>query len=720
MFDWNDEELADIIWDEATESGDHIVPYPKENEQKLLVTFRDQIKKQGDQDANTIKTVEQKTSGPKNDSTDCRLESSSQFNRNEGFSAPGFDMDSWSDLPLSIAECGKGYAGGNGQDSIREISNFNTARDDAAQLDSDRELFVDEHVDKEGGFLDYGWANIGSFDDLARLFRNDDSIFEHEGLGNADELWSSTDVISSPAKSFPLSRALKSTPEQCEVKMEFVPHETQSSTLGNGKMNDHDSHGLHNLHPSRDEVSGKQSCLSIDSLTECAAEGSKSLLKEKTTPEEIGKTEASNSHSLSEKDIGEEGSKQKKSQIKSEEKGEGKLSQDSRGNWSPTANQCQQFGNQFATSALQTFPSSVLSPQGQIGGLDSLRYLPTSHSYFPAGYGSQAPSYMPPFQHHPERDKAHPVLVGHESSPRSSKHASALRKSPDVSNNSLIMTPLEKIEKLKRRQQMQAMLAIQKQQQQFNRQATCTDQSMAQKCQQEAQSEDTVGTKLEAEANLKIPPSVGPTSPVEQDDSNTVSMVVDECSLEETILDHLLEVIGKLDNKTRLCIRDSLYRLAQSAMLRHSAADTISTNKSSGDENEAAAKDESNSHNRSTSELDAETETNPIDRTMAHLLFYQPTESSARPVQDGEMPKSTVPTKLPFEPKIEGLVKLPMECLSESSTEKQSVSHPEAKSPCTFSEAQHEGQFSGSPYIITNASNNDPEDGGVMDIEASK
>ncbi|KAJ4979274.1 hypothetical protein NE237_010054 [Protea cynaroides] len=694
MFDWNDEELADIIWDEATECGDHIVPYSKKNEQKLLITFGDESKKQWEQDANTTKTVEKKTP-PKNDSIDCTPGSNSQFNTNEGFSAPGFDVDSWPDLPLSVAECCKGYVGRNGQGSISEISNFNPERADTDQLDIDHELFMDKHVNKEGGFLDYGWANIGSFDDLDRIFRNDDSIFGHESLGNADELWSSTDVSSSPAKSFPLSAscpssrlgALKSTPQQSEVKMEFVPHEAKSSTLENGKMNDHYSHSLHNLDPSRDEVAGKQSCLSINSLVECAAGGSKTLMKDKTTPEEIGKTEASNSYSPSENnaiqnDFADKGSKQKKARMKLAEKSEGKLSQDLGDALSPTTNQFQQFGNQFATSTLQTLPSSVPSPQRQIGEPDSLRYLQTSHSYFPAGYERQAPLYpfVPPLQHlHPEKDKRHLLLVGHEFSPRSSKNASVLRNSPDISNGSLIMTPPEKIEKLRWRQQMQAMLAIQKQQQQFTHQATCTDQSMTQKYQQEAQSEDTVGTNIEAEENLKLPPSMDPTSPVEQDDSNTVSTVVDEYSLEETILDQLLEVIGKLDIRMRLCLQNSLHRLAQCAKLRHSAAETSSTNKRSGDENEGVAKEESRSLNRSTSGLDAETETNPTDRIVAHLLFYRPTESSARLVQDAEIPKSTIHTKLPCEPKIEGVVNLSMERISESSKEKQSVPHPGAK-----------------------------------------
>ncbi|KAJ4970340.1 hypothetical protein NE237_003439 [Protea cynaroides] len=726
MFDWNDEELVNIIWGEASESGDHTVPYPEKNEQKPLVTCGDQSKKQWDKDANTVKPAKQKTLAPKNDSPYCRLEGSPQFDTNEGFSTPRFDVDSWPDLPLSIAECGKGYGNRNGQDSLSEISSFNPAKADTAQLDSDCELFVDDHVDKEGGFLDYSWANIGSFDDLDTIFRNDDSIFGRESLGNAAELWSSTDVISSPEKSFPLSAGspslglgtLKCTPEQYEVKMEFVPQENPSSTPGNGKMNDNDSHDLHNLHPSKDEVTEEQSCSSIDSLVECARGRSKPLLKEKTTPEEIGKTEASNSYPPGENSASQDDSTDKeikqrmllKSLIKAEEQSEGKLSQDLCSAWSPTPNQC---GKQFATSAGQTFPSSVLSPQRQIGGHDSMRYLQASHSYFSAGYGDQVPHYpfMPPLQHiQPERDKHHLVFAGHGFSPKSSKHA---KKSPDVPNSSLIMTPREKIEKLRRRQQMQAMLAIRKQQQQFSHQATSTDQTITQKCQQEAQSEDTVATNIEAEENLKIPPSLDPTSPVEQDDSNTVSMVIDDSSLEETILGQLQEVIGKLDIRVRFCIRDSLYRLAQSAMLRHSAAETTPTNKSSGDENEAAGKDEAKSPIRSTitSGLDAETETNPIDRTVAHLLFYRPPESSARPLQDGDMPRTLIPNQLASEPKIEGLLNLPMECLSESSTEKQSVFHPGTKAPCTFSEPHHDDQFRSSPYINTPdvVSNNEPD-----------
>ena len=41
-----------------------------------------------------------------------------------------------------------------------------------AQLDKDLEIFQNNDGGKEqGDFIDYGWANIGSFDDLDRIFR---------------------------------------------------------------------------------------------------------------------------------------------------------------------------------------------------------------------------------------------------------------------------------------------------------------------------------------------------------------------------------------------------------------------------------------------------------------------------------------------------------------------------------------------------------------------
>lgn len=40
------------------------------------------------------------------------------------------------------------------------------------QLDKDDEIYKNSHeVKEQGDSVDYGWANIGSFDDFDRIFR---------------------------------------------------------------------------------------------------------------------------------------------------------------------------------------------------------------------------------------------------------------------------------------------------------------------------------------------------------------------------------------------------------------------------------------------------------------------------------------------------------------------------------------------------------------------
>jgi hypothetical protein len=97
------------------------------------------------------------------------------------------------------------------------------------------------------------------------------------------------------------------------------------------------------------------------------------------------------------------------------------------------------------------------------------------------------------------------------------------------------MTPQEKIEKLRRRQQIQAMLAIQKQQQQL----------VHQKCSQENQIQHVEGADLEVE-DLSTLASFDPNSPIEQDDSNTISLAVNDYSMEDTILYRLQDIISKV------------------------------------------------------------------------------------------------------------------------------------------------------------------------------
>ncbi|KAL2491745.1 dentin sialophosphoprotein-related [Abeliophyllum distichum] len=211
----------------------------------------------------------------------------------------------------------------------------------------------------------------------------------------------------------------------------------------------------------------------------------------------------------------------------------------------------------------------------------------------------------------------------------------SFKKSVNAAVKPPSMTPQEKIEKLRRRQQMRAIIAIKKQQQQFGNQVSIIENSTME------------GGNIEVDENVTSFPSLEPNSPIEHDNSSTVNNAVfNDCSVEGSILHRLQETIDKLDIQIRLCIRDSLFRLAQSAKQRQHSSDTISFNPSSKDD--ALSKYEGNNPERFTRMPDVETDTNPIDRTVAHLLFHRPLEFSGKAA---EAPESPISAKLPCERK---------------------------------------------------------------------
>eukprot|EP00258_Populus_trichocarpa_P037843 XP_024453862.1 protein LNK2 isoform X1 [Populus trichocarpa] len=142
------------------------------------------------------------------------------------------------------------------------------------------------------------------------------------------------------------------------------------------------------------------------------------------------------------------------------------------------------------------------------------------------------PYSMPGLSHIQSGDFKHqPLASGYEVSSVSG-NANPINKLADCPVKPQRMTPQEKIEKLRRRQQMQAMLAIQKQQQQL----------VHQKCSQENQIQHVEGAGPEVE-DLSTLASFDPNSPIEQDDSNTVSLAVNDYSMEDTVLYMLQELV---------------------------------------------------------------------------------------------------------------------------------------------------------------------------------
>ncbi|KAH1225568.1 Protein LNK2 [Glycine max] len=634
MFDWNDEELANIIWGEGGESVDHIVPYPEVNEDVSNI-------KEWNQEAAATKLTKLKRPEAKTDFHERKLGSSSNLDNSGELLTSGYGTNAWPDLSLSTSA-------NIDQGSLEETT----------QHEKDAEIFQTAHEGKEqGDFVDYGWVNIGSFDDLDQIFSNDDPIFGHASLDNSNELWSSKDV-SKNAAPLPLdtpssSGALRNRTEPLEIKEEYAQCSDESLDLNNEKIGGPASQVIENACTITAKV-GNDGVRSKPPGKEQQVIRQKNLLKTR-----------------------------KKSQVKQEEN----TLQDFYGNWSPSAAPAKQFQNQLAPSVIQSSPSSIFGQPKQIQGAETL-YQNIINPYVTSSvYGNLTNTYPAM----PMLSQTQPALSGYEVSPGI---VNRVNNSVD-SVKPQIMTPQEKIEKLRRRQQMQAMIAIQKQRQQLGHQVP--SKSSTQKCPPEIQSHLSDGT----DEDLRTFPALDP--PIEQDDSNTMSVAVGNDFVEDTVLYGLQHIISKLDIKIRLCIRDSLFRLAQSATQRHYASDTSSTNKSSREELEVAAREESNSQNRYARMPDVETETNPIDRTVAHLLFHRPMELTQNYSDKLESPIST---KVQCESKAANPVNFPMSySQDEDAKNNQQLSHLGFKNP--WVDAQSMDQIKNNPCIdmSENASN---------------
>lgn len=89
-------QLANIIWDEAAENGDHIVPYPKGIEDC-------RNNKEWKEEAAVIKPTEQKNRKARVDLPGKIPEGSSSVVKHDGLSMCGIGMESLFDLPLPNA-----------------------------------------------------------------------------------------------------------------------------------------------------------------------------------------------------------------------------------------------------------------------------------------------------------------------------------------------------------------------------------------------------------------------------------------------------------------------------------------------------------------------------------------------------------------------------------------------------------------------------------------
>ncbi|XP_070012740.1 protein LNK2 isoform X3 [Nicotiana tabacum] len=670
MFDWNDEELTDIIWSDTGQSDDHTVPYPDRSEEEAPA-YKDNIKKEWDVEASSFKPTDQKKPTTKTDLSDFKLDGSSKHDTGGATITAGYRGESSADLSLTNAtKSNQDSLGAKASNNLTEVSKQECFRDERNRLDDDSRVFHHQSGGLEqGDFIDYGWANIGSFDDLDKIFSNSNPIFGDTSLPNTHDLWSSSkDVTSSSDKSVPLSidslslalGSPRSPSERLEVKAEYRLDQEKSSTGDEENASDITSN-VHLSTDARDHGGVKNMLLQNEKLFSCV-----------------------------------QGNKQErilKGRFKLEQEGELAQLQELCGSVSPQVNT---FGMPYVTN--QPYLASELSQQSQLQGPECLQ-----HKHFPgplfasSTYGDMGNHYSPMpvwSQVHSGQASDQRVLSSYKASPGNSNHFS---KSLDASSKPLMMTPQEKIEKLRRRQQLRAMLAIQKQQQQFSYQMLSPEQSAMQ------------GGSVEE--NLSCIPSLDPTSPLEQGDSNTVCLAVEESSVEDTALYLLRDVISKLDLQIRLCIRDSLFRLAQSATQRQCGNDSCSSKKGGRE----VSINEINTNNRIARPPNVETETNPVDRIVAHLLFHNPSELTSKLA---EIPKSSMSAMLKCERKAIGSQSFSSSFLHQNSVTDPITAHQGVKTSTSHNEVD---KLNSSPCLETseNASNNEGADVSVIGVEAA-
>jgi len=161
MFDWEEEELTNMIWGDDAETGDHIVPFKVRSEQ---LNKKEQIEES--------KTAEQKITGTKIDLHDKNLGSSSSHNVDEGLPQPDFCMSSWPDTSLTNAtKVDQDLSATELSKCLAEPVRYDSTREKTSELGKGPDIFHSSDESKEqGDFDDYSWANIGSFDDLDRMF----------------------------------------------------------------------------------------------------------------------------------------------------------------------------------------------------------------------------------------------------------------------------------------------------------------------------------------------------------------------------------------------------------------------------------------------------------------------------------------------------------------------------------------------------------------------
>ncbi|KAK4401887.1 protein LNK1 [Sesamum angolense] len=582
-------QFEDIVWDELCHTDDHLVPH-SESEQPVIVPFW------------VIAT------------------------RNFAVKQLVFqiisEIEPLLDMKGSAVSANDALLG----DKITTVDNnsFSYPLGDITHTGNNLEFFANTEDKDSSDFLYYGWPEIGNFEDVDRMFRSCDSTFglgasKEDELGwfsSADNIGGSGDVVNSDVNKFPC-------PESNLVETNSENHDSSRAY----SVNDSAMTSAH--------VSYKDSSWTSE------------------------KSDLSNLVPLFMTEVNEH---KKHFKLQNQSVGKGKEHYFGNGSFS--------YMNNLSNEVVQ-LPSEATTHQAlqqqQASSPDSYNYLQNPVSFLPSDNTQLSDPTSVNLNISGVKSENNDLT---SPSPRNSSNTSNQLPSMESSDDSpfQVTAPVGrgKREKLHSRQSSRSSGNSSLKNANVTRQAAMGDPGLTGK------QVHYYGDKVENHSDIEgvsfvIPAELGSSNIQE---SSTMSPGVNDISLEAASFRQLQLVMGQLDLRTKLCIRDSLYRLARSAEQRHNHA---KSNGGCGDDRDASGgflaegtnqyhmqksvfsraklqkstmlsalslevlylpNNSDDFHFGYTSLMDMETDTNPIDRSIAHLLFHRPSESHAVPAHD--------------------------------------------------------------------------------------
>ncbi|KAL3538629.1 hypothetical protein ACH5RR_001995 [Cinchona calisaya] len=665
-------EFGDIVWDEFCQSEDHTVPHPI-SEEAIEHSFLGDSRKRTRHELIGVSGNAREQSANKNIFQEKDQENISVLDSRRKIM---LEKNSWSHTPNGVfpSSCDSNSAKevsslasdgtrtsshclkSNNTDLVGDefcvtdsilidksaavdSNSYDYPLDPMPQTDNDLSFFGDDHNDKDSSdFLYYAWPDIGNFEDVDRMFRSCDSTF---GLGasSEDELgwFSSSDAMEGSGDVLKSEISCPSAPAAVEKNSE-----NDELIRANGTCSSINDSSLKSASASckitswlSDKVEPDTSGhLSLVNAT-CSSNSKADFRHRKQGVELNGKVQQKISV-INHLTTGNSGTlNMHKKQQRHHNQSEAKRKDPYGGSF---------YCNGTIATEEKKLPSETTSQQAHssVGiQLQKQALRPESFGYLQ----NNIPSMQSDYGHPSDHTSVFPTLSAGKSdssgftniSPRESSYSSNQVLSAESSHGTPFQVtsnvPSEKKEKLHHQQAFQSSFNNKAKNVEMRVQVPlCDSVSLERKAQHSAR-------KLKNHADHEGVPGEFGSSTVQE--SSSVSSGLDENSLEAASFRQLQLVMEQLDPRTKLRIRDSLYRLARSAEQRHNRASLKDSY--CGDDRDASGVLVAEGTNKCTGFMDIETDTNPIDRSVAHLLFHRPSDSSVIPAQDALSFKSPAP-----------------------------------------------------------------------------